>query len=76
MTTKLTLSIEADIVRRAKRYARAHRTSLSRMVEHFLAVVSETPDEPAHSPGLRRLRGVIKAGDREDYRRHLRGKYL
>ena len=76
MTTKLTLSVDADIVRRAKRYARAHGTSLSRMVGHFLALVSETAGEPARSPGLRRLRGVIKAGDPEDYRRHLRRKYL
>ena len=76
MTTKLTLSIEADAVRRAKRYARTHGTSLSRMVGQFLAVVSEVSDGPARSPGLRRLRGVIKTGNREDYRRHLREKYL
>ena len=76
MTTKLTLSVEADVVRRAKQHARAHGTSLSRMVGQFLAVVSDVSDKPARSPGLRRLRGVIRAGNREDHRRHLREKYL
>lgn len=76
MTTKLTLSVEADVVRRAKRHARQHRTSVSRLVERFLALVSTPRDPPAESASLRDLRGVLKHGDREAYRRHLRGKHL
>jgi|BarGraIncu01121A_1022015.scaffolds.fasta_scaffold90473_2 Family of unknown function (DUF6364) len=76
MTAKLTLSVEADVVRRAKRHARLHRTSLSSMVERFLALVSTPPDAPATSGALRDLRGVLKHGDREAYRRHLREKHL
>lgn len=76
MTTKLTLSVEADVVRRAKRHARMHRTSLSRMVGRFLDLVSTPPDPPPTSGALRDLRGVLKRGGREAYRRHLREKLL
>ena len=76
MTTKLTLSVEADVVRRAKRHARLHRTSLSSMVERFLALVTTPPDPPSASAAVRDLRGVLKRGDRETYRRHLREKHL
>jgi hypothetical protein len=76
MTTKLTLSVEADVVRRAKRHARLHRTSVSRMVERFLALVSKAPEAPATPGALRELRGVLKRGDRETYRQHLREKHL
>ena len=75
MTTKLTLSIEADVVRRAKRHARQHGTSLSGMVGRFLALVSTATDQPATPRALRSLRGSLKRGDREEYRRHLREKH-
>jgi hypothetical protein len=70
------LSVEADVVRRAKRHARLHRTSLSSMVERFLALVSTPADAPPASGALRDLRGVLKHGGREAYRRHLREKHL
>lgn len=76
MTSKLTLSVEADVVRRAKRHARLHRTSVSSMVERFLALVVAAPDAPPTSRALRELRGVLKQGDRETHRRHLREKHL
>lgn len=75
MTTKLTLSVEADIVRRAKRHARAHGTSLSSLVGRSLALMSAAPDAPPASRSVGSLRGSLKAGAREDYQRHLREKY-
>lgn len=48
MTSKLTLSINESVVRRAKRYARAHGKSLTRVIEQYLRYV--TQDEPLNAP--------------------------
>jgi uncharacterized protein DUF6364 len=72
---KLTLSVDARVVREAKRYAKAHGTSVSRLVERFLGLLGRPPGQPEHPPVLRRLRGMLKDGDREEYRRHLVRKY-
>lgn len=55
-TSKLTLSVDDGVVRRAKRYARARGTSISRLVERFLALVAtdtikETPRKTRRSCG-------------------------
>ncbi|MEW5967636.1 MAG: DUF6364 family protein [Pseudomonadota bacterium] len=41
-TNKLTLSIDAETVKKAKRYVAAHGTSLSRLLTQYLASL---PDE-------------------------------
>jgi hypothetical protein len=76
MTTKLTLSIDDAIVRRAKRHAREHGTSLSGLVSRFLALVPAGADAQQTPRALRSLRGLLTRGDREAHRRHLREKYL
>jgi len=40
MSTKLTLVMEPGVIESAKEYARRQHTSLSKLVEHYLAVVS------------------------------------
>ena len=76
---KLTLSVDRAVVAGAKRYARARGTSVSRLVESMLRLVStrrtgsETPAGPP--PVLRRLRGSLARGTVIDYRRHLERKY-
>ena len=76
---KLTLSVDRAVVDGAKRYARARGTSVSRLVESMLRLVSTRPagrNEPAGPPPmLRRLRGSLKRGAVNDYRRHLERKY-
>lgn len=72
---KLTLSIDSRVVRDAKRYAKAHGTSVSRLVERFFGLLGRPSSPPEHPPVLRRLRGILKDGDREQYRRHLIRKY-
>ena len=76
--SKLTLSVDDGVVRRAKRYARARGTSVSRLVERYLSVVAtESRNEPERrdAPILRRLRGALKGSTPGDYRRHLERKY-
>ena len=74
---KLTLSIDERVVDRAKRYAQQHGTSVSRVVETMLTLVSQPETESAAggAPVLARLRGSIKRGSVADYRQHLRSKY-
>lgn len=74
---KLTLSVDAAVINRAKRYAAARGTSVSRLVETMLDLVA-TPtvdDGDDAPPVLTRLRGSLKRGAVADYRRHLSRKY-
>ncbi len=76
MTTKLTLSVNPAVVSRAKRYAKRQGVSVSRLVEVYLATISD-PATPAELPPVAAsLRGILKGVDTEAYRKHLVRKYL
>ena len=72
---KLTLSVDEKVVRSAKRYAAARGTSVSRLVERYLDLLSKPPkcDDPA--PVLRLLRGAGRGVPADAHRRHLSRKY-
>jgi hypothetical protein len=72
---KLTLSVDAGVVSRAKRSARQRGTSVSKMVEAFLDSASDPGQPKDQPPILRSLRGILKAGDAAAYGKHLREKY-
>jgi Family of unknown function (DUF6364) len=77
--SKLTLSVDEDVVARAKRYAEQQGTSVSRLVETYLDVLarpSVVKDEEL-PPVTRRLSGVLKGVrfDREEYIDYLERKY-
>ena len=73
---KLTLSVDEGVVRHAKQYAAVRGTSVSRLVETMLRLMS-SPDAGAGAapPVLSKLRGSLKRGSVADYRRHLERKY-
>lgn len=73
---KLTLNVDEKVVARAKRFAGARRTSVSRLVEQFLRLLPN-PDTGPASPVLEELRGSLKGGKVQpgDHRRHLEDKY-
>lgn len=74
-TNKLTLSIDADTVKKAKRYVAAHGTSLSRLLTQYLASLPDAAQESL-PPRVGRLAGVLPPqADIEEYRSHLRGKH-
>ncbi len=73
--SKLTLSMDPAVVSRAKRYAKRRKTSVSRLVETYLASVTEPAEPEDLPPVLRRLRGSLKKGSVEDYRDYLSAKY-
>lgn len=74
-TNKLTLSIDADTVKKAKRYVAAHGTSLSRLLTQYLASL---PDDTRQAlpPRVGRLAGVLPPrADIEEYKAYLHGKH-
>ena len=73
---KLTLSVDAGVIARAKRYARENGTSVSQLVEKMLDVASApAPDQADAPPVLSRLRGSLSRGTRRDYHAYLERKY-
>lgn len=74
--SKLTLSVDDDVVSRAKLYARQRGVSISKMVEAYLdTLATPTAKSSANTPILNRLRGSLRRADRDDYRKHLAVKY-
>ena len=76
MTTKLTLSVNPTVVTRAKYFARRQGVSVSRLVETYLAIITEEPATVDVPPLVSSLRGTLKNANPEDYRKHLVRKYL
>lgn len=73
---KLTLSVDEQVIERARRYSRRHNTSISQLVSNYLAQLDAGQDEASYSPTVRRLVGILPGDATVDqYRRHLEEKY-
>ncbi len=73
MKTKLTVTIDEELLPKAKEHARSLGVSLSQLIEQALRELSEA-ETPAFSE---RWRGKLRASKRRDERyRHLSEKYL
>ena len=60
METKLTLRLNHRIIERAKGYAKARKTSLSKMIENYLDnVTAEKGKKEKITPLVRSLSGII-----------------
>jgi predicted hydrocarbon binding protein len=71
MNTKLTLTIEEEVIKIAKEYAKEKGQSLSEMVENYFKFVATERiqiKENDLSPKVRKLRGIIKSDDNFDYK--------
>jgi hypothetical protein len=73
---KLTLSVDEQVIEKAKRYASERGVSVSELVEAYLSAVTSSAGDAPDPPVLRALRGILKHGTRDDYRKHLEKKYL
>jgi hypothetical protein len=74
---KLTLSVDEQVIERARRYSRRHNTSISQLVSNYLAQLDANEGEEAYSPTVRRLIGILPSSTTvEQYHRHLEEKYL
>jgi len=66
MNTKLTLTIEKEVINTAKAYAKEKRQPLSDLVENYFKLISRNrePIKPETlSPRVQRLRGIIKINE-------------
>jgi hypothetical protein len=74
---KLTLSVEDDVIERAKALAERRGTSVSALVERYLDLITRERRvaKDGQPPVLARLRGALAGTDVEEHRRHLERKY-
>ena len=64
MNTKLTLTIEKEVIKIAKEYAKERGQSVSEIVENyfkFLSIKRIELSENQLSPRVKKLRGIIKS---------------
>lgn len=83
MNTKLTLTIEKDVIDQAKKYAREKNRSLSDIIENYLKTLTERKEkrpENELNPLVKSLKGSFKMPENFDYReelqKRLEQKYL
>ncbi len=74
MNTKLTLTIEKEVIEIAKKYAKEKGQSLSEMVENYFKFVTSDRKkikEKQLSSRVRKLRGILKTDENFDYKQTL-----
>lgn len=73
MNTKLTLTVEQQIIEQAKKYAKKRGRSLSNIVENYLKVLTKDKDdsEIEITPLVKSLSGVFKVPKDFDYKEEL-----
>ena len=72
MTTKLTLSIEQEVIKKAKSYAQSKGRSLSELIENYLKTLStKEPVQEELSPRVKKLMGAVKLPKDYDYKKNL-----
>jgi len=72
MTTKLTLTMEDQVIDSAKEYARKKGESLSGIVENYLkSITAQEEQKSSISPRVRKMMGVIKLPEDFDYKKEL-----
>ncbi|MDO9557222.1 MAG: DUF6364 family protein [Coriobacteriia bacterium] len=79
MNTKLTLRLDEDLIRSAKRHSAKSGKSVSRLVSDYFAVIDaqDRPIATELTPRVRSLVGALSGSklDERDYRRHLEKKH-
>jgi len=74
MTTKLTLTLDDKVIKRAKKYARAKGRSVSELVESYFKSLTGAGSEPFDelTPSVKSLMGSFKAPKDFDYKKILK----
>lgn len=80
MNTKLTLRLEEDLIRSAKRHASIMGKSVSQMVADYFYLLDKKSSKGKQqiTPIVKSLRGSLKGSgvDEKDYKNYLDDKYL
>lgn len=76
MDTKLTVRVPRHLLANAKRYARAHQTTLTELISTYLAQIPSESEVLDRAPIVRRLTGLLSPNvSADDYKKHLEEKY-
>lgn len=79
MQTKLTLKLDAEAVKSAKKYAHEHNASLSKLVENYFNNL-EKKTKKSVSPIVAELAGIISEEQlknyKDEYTKYLIEKYI
>jgi hypothetical protein len=80
MNTKLTLSLDRDIIEQAKEFAQSRHQSLSKLIESYLQQLTGSKDmKTPVTPLVARLSGVLDArkadAHKREYTDYLADKY-
>jgi hypothetical protein len=80
MTTKLTLTIEDSVIKRAKHYAKHSGKSVSQIVEQYLNGLTNEKNTRLISPKLQQLVGAIQLpedfNEEKELRNYMENKHL
>ena len=73
MNTKLTLTLEKEVIEKAKKYASENGRSLSEMVENYFKLLVREKKVPSLeiSNRVKRLQGIVKVDSTFDYKKKL-----
>ena len=74
MNTKLTLTIEQDVIKRAKDYAKEKNRSLSDIIENYLKMLTKEEQKQKDkklNPIVKSLKGSFKMPKDMDYKKEL-----
>lgn len=78
MNTKLTLTIEQEIIKRAKEYAKNQNRSLSDIIENYLKILTKEEQKEKDkklNPIVKSLKGSFKMPKADmDYKKELRNR--
>lgn len=77
MNTKLTLTIEKEVIERAKNYAKLKNRSLSDIIENYLKTLTKSNSEIKNAklnPAVVSLKGSFKMPKDMDYKKELKDR--
>ncbi len=77
MNTKLTLTIEQEVIERAKKYAKEKNRSLSDIIENYLKMLTRSEQKQKIeklNPIVNSLKGSFKIPENMDYKKELRNR--
>lgn len=76
MDTKLTVRVPRHLLINAKRYAKTHHTTLTRLISTYLEQIPSDSSVLERAPVVRRLTGLLSPDvSRDDYKKHMEEKY-
>ena len=69
MDAKLTVKLDSEIVKKAKVYAKERNTSLTKLIESYLALLTTPANTTEVTPLVKSLSGVVPLSQDSDYKK-------